>query len=150
MKRKKVKTEDGSHSFFVESLDEYYHSIYGSIQESQHVFVDAGLKYFKQGSQSNILEIGFGTGLNALMTIIENEKRKCEIHYTAVEAFPLTDKETHDLNYTDKIGQSAYQPTFKLLHDSNWGNPIPITKDFTLQKLKLKLKTFLPNQILLT
>ena len=73
-----ITTEDGSHSLFNKALDETYHSIHGAIQESQHVFINNGLEYFKDQTDRldiHILEIGFGTGLNALLTMMHNHKK---------------------------------------------------------------------------
>jgi tRNA U34 5-methylaminomethyl-2-thiouridine-forming methyltransferase MnmC len=81
MQHKIITTEDGSHTLFVPELNEHYHSVNGAIQESKHVFIDTGFKYFlekniNQDDQNsiNILEIGFGTGLNAFLTLIESQK----------------------------------------------------------------------------
>ncbi|NJN33438.1 MAG: hypothetical protein HC817_03445 [Saprospiraceae bacterium] len=86
-------TDDGSHSIFSERYGVSYHSKFGAVQETQHVFIDAALKFFveKTGETDlKILEIGFGTGLNAFMTIIEAVKNNWNIHYTTYEAYPLS------------------------------------------------------------
>ena len=86
-------TADGSHSLYVKELNEHYHSVHGAIQESKHVFIEAGLKRYTSGpaaeAEINILEIGLGTGLNAFLTFIEAEQKSIIINYTAVEAYPL-------------------------------------------------------------
>ena len=74
MKRERVSTNDGSHSFYIPELDEHYHSIHGAIQESLHVFINAGLKPVSNQSTIDILEIGFGTGLNAFLTLLANQE----------------------------------------------------------------------------
>lgn len=79
-----IQTEDGSHSVLHSELHETYHSIHGAIQESEHTFIGAGLRQCKQSSL-NILEIGFGTGLNAFLTLVETEKTRQKVFYTAVE-----------------------------------------------------------------
>ncbi|MCK5461894.1 MAG: SAM-dependent methyltransferase, partial [Bacteroidales bacterium] len=76
-----VTTEDGSHSIYVQALDEHYHSVHGAFTESQHVFIEAGLNQLKN-SHIRILEMGFGTGLNALLTFVEANKSNISIYYT--------------------------------------------------------------------
>ena len=86
METKLVVTGDGSTSAFIPDLDEHYHSIHGAIQESMHVFIHAGLKpLLASKKEIQILEIGFGTGLNALLTAIENMKQNVAIQYTTIE-----------------------------------------------------------------
>ena len=91
MNRKLIISDDGSHTIKVEELNEHYHSIHGAIAESRHVFIEAGL--FKalenKPGSLDILEIGFGTGLNALLTVLDKKACECEITYTGLEAFPL-------------------------------------------------------------
>ena len=92
MQREIVVTSDGSHSIYVKDLDEHYHSIHGAIQESKHVFINEGLKKVvenKREGEINILEIGLGTGLNALLTFIEMQHSTIKINYIAIEAYPV-------------------------------------------------------------
>ena len=90
MERSLKITEDGSHTMFVKGLDEHYHSTHGALQESTHVFIKQGLLTVKQSSVQ-ILELGFGTGLNALLTLRESELLHLDIYYHAVEKYPLTE-----------------------------------------------------------
>ena len=87
MKRELRKTHDGSSTLFVPELDEHYHSIHGALQESLHVFIEAGLKS-RSGDNISILEIGFGTGLNAWLTAIESVSSNQQIRYTSLEKYP--------------------------------------------------------------
>src|SRR6476659_3345181 len=92
MEREIIITSDGSNSITVPELNVTYHSIHGAIQESRHVFIEAGLNYVLNNATDqpiNIFEMGLGTGLNAFLTALEAEKYQREIFYTAVEAFPL-------------------------------------------------------------
>src|ERR1044072_1680114 len=102
MERKIILTGDGSHSISVPELNVAYHSIHGAIQESMHVFIKAGLidsKIFDFIGVHNVLEVGFGTGLNALLTLIEADNHKNRIYYTAIEPYPLNEIEVSQLNY---------------------------------------------------
>src|SRR5690606_41537159 len=102
MKRKVIKTSDGSSTIFLEDWNESYHSRHGAINEAYHVFIKNGLNKFKNG-QINILEIGFGTGLNALITLIESEELNLKINYEWVEAYPLPEEELKQLNYIEEL-----------------------------------------------
>ena len=95
-------TQDGSHSIYSEEFGVSYHSKYGAVQETKHVFIDAALR-FKAVVQKeiSILEIGLGTGLNALMTYLEAKKRNLEISYVAYEAFPITMEAAQQLNFNE-------------------------------------------------
>jgi tRNA U34 5-methylaminomethyl-2-thiouridine-forming methyltransferase MnmC len=104
MQRKIIITNDGSHSIYIPELDERYHSAYGAVQESKHVFIEMGLKYIaKQKSEINILEIGLGTGLNALLTFIEAQQLATTVNYTALEAYPVSVEMALELNYADLL-----------------------------------------------
>ena len=144
MERTLITTADGSHSLYVKDLDEHYHSIHGAIQEAVHVFINTGLNYLheKGYSEINILEVGFGTGLNALLTFIESEKLNLKINYTSLEAFPLENKLLNELNYVDLIsnslqqGRSEIRTIFQQLHSCDWEKEIAVSGNFTLHKIK--------------
>ncbi|NCC71882.1 MAG: SAM-dependent methyltransferase [Sphingobacteriia bacterium] len=133
-------TNDGSHTLFVPSLSEHYHSVYGAIQESRHVFIETGFRKISQKYQNiNILEVGFGTGLNALLTLLSKEDSK--IHYDAVEAFPLDELITEQLNYSSQIdSQNAYE-YFTKLHQSAWNEETEIVPGFFLKKISRRIET---------
>ena len=107
MKTELITTADGSHSLYVKDLDEHYHSIHGAIQEALHVFIKTGIQHIvsKQYSSISILEIGFGTGLNTLLSFLEAEKLKVKINYTSLEAFPLDLAIVSQLNYAELIAE---------------------------------------------
>ncbi len=97
---KTVKTKDGSHTLFNEKAGEHYHSVYGAIQESEHIFIRAGLEGYKnQENELRVLEIGFGTGLNGLLTLQWAEKHHQHVQYTGIEAFPVAQSTLNELNY---------------------------------------------------
>ena len=102
MKRELRITEDGSHTLYVPGMDEPYHSIHGAVQESRHVFIGHGFLTFNKPSLS-ILEIGFGTGLNALLTLSEAGRNGVEVQYHAVEKYPLEYEEYSRINFEDFV-----------------------------------------------
>jgi tRNA U34 5-methylaminomethyl-2-thiouridine-forming methyltransferase MnmC len=116
MKKELITTKEGSHTFYIPELDEYYHSWFGAIAESQHVYMEQGLKYVAQSKKDiSILEIGFGTGLNAILTYLELCKNlNWKIDYAALEPDPITMEEFEALNYADildlsKEGREVYR-----------------------------------------
>ncbi|OMP30371.1 tRNA (5-methylaminomethyl-2-thiouridine)(34)-methyltransferase MnmD [Mangrovimonas sp. DI 80] len=146
MKRKIITTGDGSKTIQIEDWDEQYHSKHGAIQEAQHVFIKHGLQYKVEnfsGSQSeplSILEIGFGTGLNAFLTLLEAEKLNCSINYVGVEAFPVKPEELQLLNYPEQLSKEDRTPQFEALHKVDWLTAHEITSLFTLQKQQKEFK----------
>ena len=136
MQRKIILTQDGSSSLFVEDLNEHYHSIHGAVQESKHIFIQAGLlsEPLSPLKTINILEIGFGTGLNALLTYFSALENHKIIHYTAIEKYPLTSQEIQSLNYTDLLEYSSAKDVFQKIHKTSWEKPEKISKNFILCK----------------
>ena len=128
-------TEDGSHTLFVPEIDECYHSTHGAIQESRHIFIEAGLKQCTK-QKINILEIGFGTGLNAFLTLLKAESSGKQIHYTTLEKYPVEIEKAIQLNYSDEIAPDKKQ-IFEQLHTSPWNEEIKLTPFFTLKKLEV-------------
>ncbi len=132
MERSLKITEDGSHTMFVKGLDEPYHSTHGALQESLHVFIKQGLLTVKQSSV-RILELGFGTGLNALLTLRESIPLNLDVYYHAVEKYPLKDSEYTLLNY-EKVIQHLPKGTLHRMHSCPWGEACQISDRFTLYK----------------
>lgn len=141
MKRKIEITEDGSHTLFVAELNEHYHSTHGAIQESMHVFIDAGLRECKK-KEIRVLEIGFGTGLNAFLTMEQAESMGKKIDFTSLELYPLTMSEVEKLNYAD-ILNPLKKDYFHKLHTLKWGEWGQVTLYFSLLKLHLDFRS--PN-----
>lgn len=129
-------TGDGSHTLFLPELEEHYHSVNGAIQESKHVFIEAGLRHLKRDIV-HIFEVGFGTGLNAFLSLIESDA-SMEIHYTTIEAYPLPFSIIKQLNYADKYLQEQ-QDLFYKLHEIEWGTEQQITPGFYLTKIQADL-----------
>ena len=141
MERKIIKTGDGSATIHLPEWDEQYHSKHGALQEAMHVFIKMGLDFtiaeFNK-SELSILEIGFGTGLNALLTALYASSVK--IHYTGVEAYPVKPEELAVLDYASVLPDfETAEDIFSKIHHVDWEKFNEITSNFSLQKQK---KTF--------
>ncbi len=130
LKREIVQTADGSASIRIPDWDESYHSRHGAIQEARHVFIANGLDLFS--GEVSILEMGFGTGLNALITFGHAIDRKLTISYTGVDHYPVTDAEAALLNYPALLGHADI---FKDMHERPWHVPQMLAEHFTLTKI---------------
>jgi len=137
LKKEIIITKDGAHSLYIPKINETYHSVHGAISESMHVFIKNGLNHHTQ-KNLNILEIGFGTGLNALLTLIHSKKKK--IQYNTLEPFPISKEIYSKLNFYNLTNYK--KDSFIYLHTSDWEENIKISKNFTLHKLKSKLQNF--------
>jgi len=142
--RKLVKTADGSHTLYFSALDEHYHSTNGAIQESVYVFIKNGYAYFTDIAEMHILEVGFGTGLNALLTLMESRKSIKQIKYTAIEKYPLPLEIVHKLNYDTKLSVASSNKLWDL-HEILWGKWHKLSEQFIFRKLKTDLKFFQPD-----
>ena len=127
-------TADGSHTLFVPSLNEHYHSVNGAKQESEHIYINAGLLHSTK-EKLNLLEIGFGTGLNAYLTLLITEQTTKHIDYTSLELYPLSIDIVKDLNYVEN-SDSKYKSLYLKLHESEWNCKIEITPSFYLTKIQ--------------
>lgn len=126
-------TADGSKTLLIEAWEEQYHSMHGAVQEAYHVFIKNGLELLHQGAIS-ILEIGFGTALNALITFLEAQKHGFSIHYTGVEAFPVTPEEADALQYPQLFPETDLKDAFAKMHASPWEIPVSLAPHFELTK----------------
>lgn len=132
-----VISEDGSHTLYNSELDETYHSIHGAVQESKHVFIQAGLAFFHEEFPDltpNILEIGLGTGLNALLTAQWAIENKIKINYTGIEKFPLPIEITSEINYCKGKELIDYQELFTNIHSCNWETSTDLSEYFKFKK----------------
>ncbi|WP_149275152.1 tRNA (5-methylaminomethyl-2-thiouridine)(34)-methyltransferase MnmD [Pareuzebyella sediminis] len=136
MKRKIITTADGSHTIQILDWNEQYHSKHGAIQEAYHVFIKNGLSLFPSGDLS-ILEIGFGTGLNAFITFIEAQKKNISIHYTGVELYPVGIEEIKQLNYVARLKAETSDKLFLAMHEAPWEEATKISKAFHLHKRRI-------------
>ena len=129
-----IQTKDGSHSLISGKFEESYHSKHGAIQETQTVFIDAGLKYKSEFSKElEILGIGFGTGLNAFMTYLESKKEGLKVEYTGVEAYPIDLGTAAELNYPAELNAGTERDIFLSMHDSE-NKTLQISSEFKFCK----------------
>ena len=135
MKREIIQTLDGSTTIQIKEWDECYHSKHGAIQEAKHVFIKNGLSLF-ENQKISILEIGFGTGLNAFITLLEAKKMHQTIDYVGVEAYPISVDEVLMMNYVSELNATEESVLFDIMHESNWDEQIVFNNDFTLTKRK--------------
>lgn len=133
MEREIIRTKDGSTTIHIKDWDECYHSKHGAIQEAQLVFIKNGLALYQNQSVS-ILEIGFGTGLNAFITYLESKNLDLEINYVGVEAYPVSISELSDMNYVSELNADDKNAIFNLFHESNWEEKVVIDPFFTITK----------------
>ncbi len=133
MQREIITTADGSKTIQIKEWNEQYHSKHGAIQEAYHVFIKHGLNLFHNQSV-NILEIGFGTGLNAFITFLEAPKLDLKIAYRGVEAYPVSVGELSQLNYISELKAEGFRERFHQMHKSSWEDLVVISDYFTLYK----------------
>ena len=135
MKREIIITEDGSTTIRIPEWNENYHSTHGAIQEAKHVFIKNGLDLFQTQNSVSILEIGFGTGLNAFITFLETINKE-KVNYVGVEAYPISQEEIAQMNYVSELDSEMYQEIFDKMHSCDWESQQKITDNFTLTKRK--------------
>jgi tRNA U34 5-methylaminomethyl-2-thiouridine-forming methyltransferase MnmC len=128
-----VKTHDGSNTLIHESINEHYHSIHGAEQEGRHVFIQNGLALVKNKSEIKVFEMGFGTGLNALLAYEFATKNQTNLTYYSIEAYPLSVDEASQLRYDELIEDESI---FKKLHALAWNKSETISSNFTLHKME--------------
>ena len=127
-------TADGSYTLYVPELDEHYHSVKGALTESQHIFIDMGLKH-SSVTAPHILEIGLGTGLNCVLTLLEAKESQRHVHYTGIERYPLNEEIIRKLNYPSIIGKECEEDYFAI-HQAPWEEDVCLSPWFTLHKLE--------------
>lgn len=136
MKREILTTKDGSTTIHISDWNESYHSRHGAIQEAMHVFIKNGLHLIQKKSIS-IMEIGFGTGLNAFITFLEAQNLELSIKYTGIEAYPITQLEIASMNYVAELKANLYDEVFQEMHSCEWEIETSISNNFTLTKKNL-------------
>ncbi len=143
MKHEVIITNDGSSSIFIPELNEHYHSSHGAIQEAQHVFIAHGLAQLGK-NPITLFELGFGTGLNALLTAQFAEKHQIQINYQSIEAFPVDTALLEQLNYSTLLNDN--EGLFNALHDADWEKEVSISSYFSLHKIAGKMEDYQPEQ----
>jgi len=140
VKREIIITGDGSNTIHIPEWDEQYHSKHGAIQEANHVFLNMGLDHYRskpsyqKQSPIAILEMGFGTGLNALLTFFDAHKHQTPIQYTGVEAYPISPEEVKAMDYVSLIKEEGAQHIYNQLHTTPWESQQEISPSFQLTK----------------
>lgn len=144
MKVEVKQTHDGSNTLFVPELNEHYHSIHGALQEALHVFIKYGLQPVleKAGAEPiRLLEIGFGTGLNAILTLQTFLTQNHSVFYDTLEKYPLREDLIKELHFENFILNPELLDHFRQLHKAAWNEPVSILPNFTLTKLEADLET---------
>jgi len=143
-----IETRDGSSSLLIPEMNETYHSTHGAITESEYVFLKMGVDHFREThpnqKEINILEIGFGTGLNVWLTALAAQLSKTKIKFTSIEKFPLDSNLVDQLNYKDKKKSDEARMVFENIHNSNWEKACQITEWFELTKVQTDITDFNP------
>jgi len=141
-----VTTDDGSHTVFIPELNEHYHSRFGAINESLHIFIKAGLESLKPLPEITVFEVGFGTGLNALLTLDFSIRNNRKIIFHTIDNFELSGNIVNSLNYpgffSDHIKMKDY---LCRLHDAGWNTYTRVTPGFLLHKIKADFTGYYPD-----
>ncbi len=144
MKREIITTADGSRSIHVVDLNENYHSSHGAVQEAMHVFIQHGLRALSGKQLLRIFEMGFGTGLNALLTAQEAILQHKNIHYMGLEAFPVSTEMALSMGY-EKTVSAEVEHIFAALHEAEWGSKQSVSPFFTIEKIHQKIEMYSPT-----
>jgi tRNA U34 5-methylaminomethyl-2-thiouridine-forming methyltransferase MnmC len=138
-----IKTSDGSHTIYVPELNEHYHSIHGAVQESSFIFINNGFEFCKT-DPINIFEVGFGTGLNALLTAVRSMSGNRIVNYTSIEKYPLSEQTLASLNHYLFAGSEGKE-IYNSIYSSPWNRPVEICKNFFLKKIVADLTVNIPD-----
>lgn len=133
-------TADGSATLYLPDMDEHYHSVKGAVGEARHVYLETAL-HASTASPVRVLEIGFGTGLNAFLTALDTRHGGRPVIYTALERYPLPWETAAALRYPEHIDPQQ-APLFRQLHEAAWNRPVALTPGFTLRKVEADLTQY--------
>lgn len=142
MERKIIETSDGSLSLYIPEWDENYHSKHGAVQEAYHVFIRSGLDLFKDKEKVSILEMGFGTGLNCMISFLEAKRRGLHIDYTGLEAYPLDNETVLKLNHLQQLKAERFGSFYQTMLGTEWERRTEIDRDFSLNKREVMFENF--------
>ncbi len=139
-----TQTADGSNTLFNEEIGEHYHSAHGALQESKHVFIEAGLKHGLEKSSTNeisILEVGFGTGLNFLLSYAHGESLNKNLKYHSIEAFPLTQEVIASTAHQQYVPQNIWD-SFITKYEDSLNNEVKVSENCSLEISHTTLQNF--------
>jgi tRNA U34 5-methylaminomethyl-2-thiouridine-forming methyltransferase MnmC len=142
VKREIIVTADGSKTIHMPDWNENYHSSHGALQEARHVFIKYGLEHFQNQSSVSIVEIGFGTGLNAILSCEYAQKNNQQITYDGIEAYPVSSAEIAELAYDSLFDASEIKSSYRLMHEVSWDEYQKIAAFFSITKMHQKLENF--------
>lgn len=137
-------TDDGSATLFLPEMNEHYHSVKGALTEALHVYIEMAFKQITS-PVVNVFEVGFGTGLNAFLTLLEAEKTGKQVIYTSLELYPLYWQQVKQLDYPGQIAPES-ATAFEALHTVLWESHQVITPGFTLHKVNQEWSQYIPDQ----
>ena len=146
MNKLKIITKDGSPSIYLKDINEYYHSKYGAVSESKYVFIKNGINFWKKNtpneSSCNIFEMGFGSGLNAILTYEFSKKNKLKVNYQTIDSNPLAKNEIKFLDYSKFFNYKDTKIIFDKLHSKSWEEIHLLDKNFYFSKINKKIQNF--------
>jgi len=143
MKREVILTADGSKTIYIPEMDENYHSTNGAFQEAMHVFIQNGIRKRISNDEITVFEMGFGTGLNALLTLVEAVNSNRTINYIGIEAYPVESELIKEINY-EKLVDEQFTEYFSMMHSLSWEQKHILHPNFTFQKIHLKIQDYQP------
>lgn len=150
VQKKKFITADGSPTLYMKKLNEYYHSKHGALQEANHVYINNGFDYWHSMHQElkscTVFEMGFGTGLNTVLTIQAAKEKGLNLNYDSIEAYPLTDAELASLNLANYYPSEA-QAIHQRIHSLPWNSNEKINDHTQFKKIKTSLQAFVPDRM---
>lgn len=141
MKMQVISTNDGSKTVYIPEIDENYHSSHGALQEALHVFIEHGLKTKLDQKNISIFEMGFGTGLNAILTLKSTFFLDVHISYNGIEAFPLSNEIIEQLDYNNFIDLEL-EHYFEKMHQEDWNKEIELTDKFKFKKINASIEDY--------
>ena len=145
MDSKIIVTEDNSKTLLIPEIDESYHSTKGAVTESKHIFIQEGLAYLGL-EETNIFEMGFGTGLNALLTLGYAKSNNCSINYHTIEAFPISFDKISSMGYPENLDLEQNAAQFKLMHEAKSEENLPLDKQFSFKKVLQRMEDYHMNE----
>ena len=153
--RELQQTADGTYTLFIPEIDEHYHSVNGAITEANHVYIKEALLHrlykgasliIKDNDTVKVLEVGFGTGLNAFLTLVNAVEKNIKTEYVTLELYPLSQDIISKINYGAFVDE-RYAGLYMKLHESEWDTPVEIDKNFILTKKNIDLKDFISDPV---